>query len=127
MEVVEWMDEPEVFDPELPLVTRRIAAGTILPPPATELVSGLESVTYPPGSAIHRMLLTGRPVSVLVNDEFMTRTVIHQARAQLLQRQRPGLHPHRPAHRPGHGPGHHHVRTLRRQAGLHRRGPQPGR
>ena len=85
VEVVEWMDEPEVFDPELPLVTRRIAAGTILPPPATELVSGLENVTYPPGSAIHRMLLTGRPVSVLVNDEFMTRTVIHQARAQLLR------------------------------------------
>lgn len=85
VEVVEWMDEPEVFDPELPLVTRRIAAGTILPPPATDLVSGLENVTYPPGSAIHRMLLTGRPVSVLVNDEFMTRTVIHQARAQLLR------------------------------------------
>ncbi|MER5465445.1 SpoIIE family protein phosphatase [Streptomyces sp. NPDC002668] len=85
VEVVEWMDEPEVFDPERPLLTRRIASGTILPPPATELVSGLESVTYPPGSAIHRMLLTGRPVSVLVNDEFMTRTVIHQARAQLLR------------------------------------------
>ncbi|MFF0062573.1 SpoIIE family protein phosphatase [Streptomyces sp. NPDC005279] len=85
VEVVEWMDEPEVFDPERPLLTRRIASGTVLPPPATELVSGLESVTYPPGSAIHRMLLTGRPVSVLVNDEFMTRTVIHQARAQLLR------------------------------------------
>ncbi|MFD9220281.1 SpoIIE family protein phosphatase [Streptomyces sp. NPDC060064] len=85
VELVEWMDEPEVFDPELPLVTRRIASGTILPPPATELVSGLESVTYPPGSAIHRMLRTGRPVSVLVNDEFVTRTVIHQARAQLLR------------------------------------------
>ncbi|WP_326647668.1 MULTISPECIES: SpoIIE family protein phosphatase [unclassified Streptomyces] len=85
VEVVEWMDEPEVFDPERPLLTRRIASGTILPPPATELVSGLENVTYPPGSAIHRMLLTGRPVSVLVNDEFMTRTVIHQARAQLLR------------------------------------------
>ncbi|WP_406306931.1 SpoIIE family protein phosphatase [Streptomyces sp. NBC_00885] len=85
VEVVEWMDEPEVFNPQLPLVTRRIASGTVLPPPATELVSGLETVTYPPGSAIHRMLQTGRPLSVLVNDEFMTRTVIHQARAQLLR------------------------------------------
>ncbi|MFF3245929.1 SpoIIE family protein phosphatase [Streptomyces sp. NPDC002870] len=85
VEVVEWMDEPEVFDPERPLITRRIASGTILPPPATELVSGLESVTYPPGSAIHQMLRTGRTVSVLVDDEFMTRTVIQQARAQLLR------------------------------------------
>ncbi|MFF3326242.1 SpoIIE family protein phosphatase [Streptomyces sp. NPDC002889] len=84
VEVVEWLDETDVFNPELPLVTRRIAAKTILPPPATELVSGLETVTYPPGSAIHEMLRTGRPVSVTVNDEFMTRTVIHQARAQLL-------------------------------------------
>ncbi|MBT2388318.1 SpoIIE family protein phosphatase [Streptomyces sp. ISL-1] len=84
VEVVEWMDEAEVFNPELPLVTRRIASGTVLPPPATELVSGLENVTYPPGSAIHEMLRTGLPVSVPVNAEFVTRTVMHQARAQLL-------------------------------------------
>ncbi|WP_405851187.1 SpoIIE family protein phosphatase [Streptomyces sp. NBC_00090] len=84
VEVVEWMDESEVFDPGMPLVTRRIAAGTILPPPAPELVGGLERVTYPPGSTIHETLRTGRPVCVPVNDEFMTRTVIHQARAQLL-------------------------------------------
>ncbi|GGW40108.1 SpoIIE family protein phosphatase [Streptomyces xantholiticus] len=84
VEVVDWMDEPEVFDPRLPLVTRRIAAGTTLPPPAPELVSGLESVVYPPGSTIHAMMQTGRPVAVPVNDEFMSRTVIRQARAQLL-------------------------------------------
>ncbi|MEU7075115.1 SpoIIE family protein phosphatase [Streptomyces narbonensis] len=84
VEVVEWMDEPEVFDPDLPLVTRRIASGTSLPPPAPELVGGLERVTYPPGSTIHETLRTGLPVCVPVNDEFMTRTVIHQARAQLL-------------------------------------------
>ncbi|MFI9741647.1 SpoIIE family protein phosphatase [Streptomyces sp. NPDC052494] len=84
VEVVEWMDEPEVFDPDLPLVTRRIASGTSLPPPAPELVGGLERVTYPPGSTIHETLRTGRPVCVPVNDEFMTRTVIHQARARLL-------------------------------------------
>ncbi|MGW7368523.1 SpoIIE family protein phosphatase [Streptomyces sp. NPDC054841] len=85
VELVEWMDESLAFDPDLPLFTRRIASGTILPPPATELVSGLESVTYPPGSAIHQMLRTGRVVPVLVNDEFVTRTVIDQARAQLLR------------------------------------------
>jgi PAS domain S-box-containing protein len=84
VEVVEWLDEAEAFNPELPLFTRRIASRTTLPPPATELVSGLESVTYPPGSAIHQMLRTGRPVFVAVNDDFMTRTVIHQDRAQLL-------------------------------------------
>ncbi|MFF3686940.1 SpoIIE family protein phosphatase [Streptomyces sp. NPDC002187] len=84
VELVEWTDEPEVFNPELPLVTRRIAAGTVLPPPAGELVSGLEFVTYPPGSSIHEMLRTGRPVSVPVNEEFVTRTVVHQDRARLL-------------------------------------------
>ncbi|MCX5010222.1 SpoIIE family protein phosphatase [Streptomyces sp. NBC_00555] len=77
-------DDPEVFDPELPLVTRRIASGTILPPPADELVSGLEHITYPPGSSIHATLSTGRPVCVPVNEEFATRTVIHQERARLL-------------------------------------------
>ncbi|OEJ28507.1 protein kinase [Streptomyces agglomeratus] len=85
VEVVQWMDEPEVFDPERPLITRRIASGTTLPPPATELVSGLEQVTYPPGSAIHRMLGTGSIVAVPVDDEFVTRTVVHRDRAQLLR------------------------------------------
>jgi PAS domain S-box-containing protein len=84
VEVVEWMDEPEVFDPDMPLVTRRIASGTSLPPPAPELVGGLERVTYPPGSTIHDMVATGLPVCVPVDEEFMTRTVIHQARSQLL-------------------------------------------
>ncbi len=85
VEVVEWMDEREVFDPQRPLITRRIASGTILPPPAIELVSGLERVTYPPDSSIHRTLLSGRPLFVAVDDEFMTRTVMHQARAQILK------------------------------------------
>jgi PAS domain S-box-containing protein len=103
VEVVEWMDETEVFHPGQPLFTRRIASGTSLPPPAAAhggglqsgtnprrpppaaaLAGGLQSVTYPPGSAIHEMLTTGRPVSVPINDEFMTRTVIHQDRARLL-------------------------------------------
>jgi PAS domain S-box-containing protein len=84
VEVVEWMDETEVFHPGQPLLTRRIASGTSLPPPAGELVGGLQNVTYPPGSAIHEMMTTGRPVCVPVNDEFMTRTVIHQDRARLL-------------------------------------------
>ncbi|MFE6854237.1 SpoIIE family protein phosphatase [Streptomyces sp. NPDC057674] len=84
VEVVEWQDEREVFDPESVLLTRRIAAGTCLPPPAPELVGGLERVTYPPGSTIHQALTTGRPVCVPVNADFMTRTVIHQARARLL-------------------------------------------
>lgn len=77
-------DDPEVFDPELPLITRRIAAGTALPPPADELVGGLEHITYPPGSSIHAMLRTGRPLSVPVDEEFATRTVIHHERARLL-------------------------------------------
>ncbi|CAL9646559.1 hypothetical protein SUDANB96_06528 [Streptomyces sp. enrichment culture] len=84
VEVVEWMDEPEVFHPGQPLLTRRIASGTSLPPPADELVGGLQNVTYPPGSAIHEMMTTGRPVRVAIDDEFMTRTVIHQDRARLL-------------------------------------------
>ncbi|MET7368217.1 SpoIIE family protein phosphatase [Streptomyces sp. NPDC005566] len=84
VEVVEWADEREVFDPAAPLITRRIASGTSLPPPATELVSGLARVTYPPGSTIHEMIRTGGPVCVPVNDEFMTRTVIHRARVRLL-------------------------------------------
>ncbi|MFE4306064.1 SpoIIE family protein phosphatase [Streptomyces sp. NPDC056891] len=84
VEVVEWKDEREVFDPDAVLLTRRIAAETCLPPPAPELVGGLERVTYPPGSSIHQALTTGRPVCVPVNADFMTRTVIHQARAQLL-------------------------------------------
>ncbi|MET7756489.1 SpoIIE family protein phosphatase [Streptomyces sp. NPDC005389] len=84
VEVVEWKDEREVFDPDAVLLTRRIAADTCLPPPAPELVGGLEHVTYPPGSSIHQALTTGRPVCVPVNADFMTRTVIHQARARLL-------------------------------------------
>ncbi|MEV6653638.1 SpoIIE family protein phosphatase [Streptomyces sp. NPDC051219] len=84
VEVVEWMDDHEVFDPDLPLLTRRIASGTTLPPPATELVSGLETVRYPPGSIIHQVLRTGRPVSAPVNEEFMARTVLDPARARLL-------------------------------------------
>ncbi|MFF8293384.1 SpoIIE family protein phosphatase [Streptomyces sp. NPDC016309] len=85
VEIVEWRDEQEVFDPRRPLRTRRIASGTSLPPPATELVGGLEHVTYPPGSSVHHMLETGGVVSVPVNDDFVTRTVIHQDRARLLR------------------------------------------
>ncbi|RST17540.1 PAS domain S-box protein [Streptomyces sp. WAC05374] len=85
VEVVEWMDEHEAFDPDRPLITRRIASGTILPPPATELVSGLDHVTYPPGSAIHRMLATGGVVAVPVDDAFVSSTVIHRERARLLR------------------------------------------
>ncbi|MFG2827027.1 SpoIIE family protein phosphatase [Streptomyces sp. NPDC048434] len=84
VELVEWMDEHEAFDPALPVDTRRIAHGTVLPPPATELVSGLEAVHYPPGSAIHRMLRTGRPLCVPVNQEFMARTVLDETHARLL-------------------------------------------
>ncbi|MEU9112273.1 SpoIIE family protein phosphatase [Streptomyces sp. NPDC048483] len=84
VELVDWMDEREAFDPALPVITRRIAAGTVLPPPATELVSGLDVVHYPPGSAIHQMLGTGRPVCVPVNQEFLARTVLHENRARLL-------------------------------------------
>ncbi|MCJ1676665.1 SpoIIE family protein phosphatase [Streptomyces sp. APSN-46.1] len=84
VELVEWMAEPEVFDPELPLVTRRIASGTTLGPAAVELVSGLERVTYPPGSSLHETLRTGRPLCVPVNEEFVTRTVVHEERARLL-------------------------------------------
>lgn len=83
VEIVEWMDESAAFDPELPLFNRRIASGTVLAPPASELLSGLEKVTYPPGSAIHRMLLTGHPISVPVN-EFLARTVVDQDRARLI-------------------------------------------
>ncbi|WP_431040923.1 SpoIIE family protein phosphatase [Streptomyces sp. P1-3] len=84
VELVEWMDEREPFEPALPVVTRRIASGTVLPPPATELVSELEVVRYPPGSAIHQMLSTGRPISVPVDHEFMVRTALDATRARLL-------------------------------------------
>jgi PAS domain S-box-containing protein len=84
VEVVDWMDEPEVFDPRSPLLTQRIASGTVLPPPAEELVSGLETVHYPPGSSIHKMLETGRPIAVAVNADFVTTTVVHQERARVL-------------------------------------------
>ncbi|TJZ59008.1 PAS domain S-box protein [Streptomyces piniterrae] len=84
VELVEWMDEHAPFDPALPVITRRIASGTILPPPATDLVSGPEVVHYPPGSAIHQMLRTGRPISVPVNEEFMVRTILDDTRARLM-------------------------------------------
>lgn len=84
VEVVEWMDEAEVFDPARPLITRRIASGTILPPPATELVSGVETVRYPPGSVIHDMLRTGRAISAVVDEEFLDRTVVIESRARIL-------------------------------------------
>lgn len=84
VELVEWMDETADFDPALPLVTRRIAFRTTLAGPAVELLSGLDQVTYPPGSSIHQMVSTGRPIWVPVNEDFTTRTVIHQERARLL-------------------------------------------
>lgn len=84
VEVVEWMDETEDFDPARPLFTRRIASGTILPPPATELVSGVETVRYPPGSVIHDMLQSGRAVSAAVNEDFVARTVVIESRARLM-------------------------------------------
>ncbi|MFZ3492958.1 SpoIIE family protein phosphatase [Streptomyces sp. 5.8] len=84
VELVEWMDEAADFDPARPLITRRIASGTILPPPATELVSGVETVRYPPGSVIHDMLQTGRAISAVVNEEFLARTVLIESRARLL-------------------------------------------
>ncbi|MFF4578548.1 SpoIIE family protein phosphatase [Streptomyces sp. NPDC001389] len=84
VEMVEWMYPSEAFDPDLPLITRRIAAGTVLPPPAAGLLSSLDRVTYPPGSSVHRMLSTGRPVCVTV-DEFTARTVgRHQRARQIL-------------------------------------------
>ncbi|MCM1966624.1 MULTISPECIES: SpoIIE family protein phosphatase [unclassified Streptomyces] len=83
VEVVEWMDEDEVFDPARWLITRRIASGTTLPPPATELVSGVDTVRYPPGSVIHDMLRTGRAISAVVNEEFLARTVLIESRARL--------------------------------------------
>ncbi|MFD9410219.1 SpoIIE family protein phosphatase [Streptomyces sp. NPDC059989] len=84
VEVVEWMDASERFDPARPLFTRRIASGTILPEPATELVSGVETVRYPPGSVMHDMLRTGRPLSAVVDEEFLARTVLIESRARLM-------------------------------------------
>ncbi|MER7466148.1 SpoIIE family protein phosphatase [Streptomyces sp. NPDC097981] len=84
VELVEWMDETVAFDPALPLATRRIASGTTLPEPAVELVSGLEKVAYPPGSSVHEMVSTGRPLCVTVDEEFVTRSVEQQYRARLL-------------------------------------------
>ncbi|MFG2874240.1 SpoIIE family protein phosphatase [Streptomyces sp. NPDC048337] len=84
VEVVEWMDPGEDFDPARPLITRRIASGTILPPPATELVSGVDTVRYPPGSVIHDMLRSGRPISAPVDQEFLARTVLIESRGRLL-------------------------------------------
>ncbi|MGW1895678.1 SpoIIE family protein phosphatase [Streptomyces sp. NPDC002004] len=84
VEVADGMDGAEVFDPAQPLVTRRIAAGTSLPPPATDVVGGVQGVTYPPGSTIHEVLSTGRPVTAVVDEEFTRRTVLHGDRARLL-------------------------------------------
>ncbi|WP_308120515.1 SpoIIE family protein phosphatase [Streptomyces bambusae] len=84
VDVVEWLDESQPFTPELPLYTRRIAAGTTLPEPAVELIEGLERVSWPPGSPVHETLRTGRPVSFDVDEDFVTRTVVHQQRARLL-------------------------------------------
>ncbi|MGW2274942.1 SpoIIE family protein phosphatase [Streptomyces yangpuensis] len=84
VEIIEWMHEDERFDPALPLTTRRIASGTVLPPPVPELVGGRERVTYPPGSGIHEMLSSGRPLSVIVDEAFATRTAAHRDRARLL-------------------------------------------
>ncbi|MEU9030361.1 SpoIIE family protein phosphatase [Streptomyces sp. NPDC048383] len=84
VEIVEWMDDNELFDPALPLLTRRIAFGTVLPPPADELVGGVERVRYPPGSAVHDMLRTGRPVSSVVDEAFLARTVVIEERARLI-------------------------------------------
>ncbi|MFJ4467090.1 SpoIIE family protein phosphatase [Streptomyces sp. NPDC089424] len=84
VELVDRLGNPEVFDPRQPLITRRIASGTVLPPPAIELVSGLETVTYPPGSRIHEVLRTNRPVTFGVDADFATTTVLHKARARLL-------------------------------------------
>ncbi|MEU3408169.1 SpoIIE family protein phosphatase [Streptomyces sp. NPDC006670] len=84
VELVEWMYPSEAFDPALPLITRRIASGTVLPPPAAELLAALDRVTYPPGSSIHRMLSTGRPLCVRVDEEFAARTVGHRDLARQL-------------------------------------------
>ncbi|MGW6979096.1 SpoIIE family protein phosphatase [Streptomyces sp. NPDC054932] len=84
VEIVEWMDETEDFDPGRPLITRRIASGTTLPDPAVELVSGVEKVRYPPGSVIHEMLRTGRAISATVDEEFLARTVVIESRARLM-------------------------------------------
>lgn len=84
VELVEWEDGHAAFDPALPVDTHRIAHGTVLPPPATELVSGVDVVHYPPGSAIHQMLRTGRPLCVAVNQEFMVRTMLNETRARLM-------------------------------------------
>ncbi|MFD8983927.1 SpoIIE family protein phosphatase, partial [Streptomyces sp. NPDC059564] len=84
VELVEWMYPEKAFDPRLPLFTRRIAAGTTLPPPAEEIVGGLDRLEYPPGSSIHHVLSTGRPLGVRVDEDFTTRTVIHRDRARLL-------------------------------------------
>ncbi len=84
VELVDWLDEREAFDPALPVMTRRIASGTVLPAPATELVSGMDVVHYPPGSAVHQMLRTGRPIVVPVNQEFIARTMLDEHRARLM-------------------------------------------
>ncbi|GAA1415338.1 SpoIIE family protein phosphatase [Streptomyces thermospinosisporus] len=84
VELVDCMGEPEIFDPALPLITQRIASGTVLPPPAEELVGGVDTVRYPPGSSIHRMLRTGRPIAVPVDSGFLRSTVLREDRTRVL-------------------------------------------
>ncbi|WP_338059810.1 SpoIIE family protein phosphatase [Streptomyces natalensis] len=84
VELVEWMDEHMAFDPALPVVTRRIAFGSVLPSSLTGLMSAREVVHYPPGSAIHQMLRTGRPICVPLDQEFLVRTVLDENRARML-------------------------------------------
>ncbi|WP_371675341.1 SpoIIE family protein phosphatase [Streptomyces sp. NBC_01276] len=84
VELVEWMDPTEAFDPRLPLFTRRIAARATLSRPAVEQLQGLEHVKYPPGSSIHRMFATGRPLHVPVNEDFTARTIAHPERARVI-------------------------------------------
>ncbi|MEV7725307.1 SpoIIE family protein phosphatase [Streptomyces sp. NPDC087917] len=74
VELVEWMNPAEAFDPLLPLITRRIAArSTLRPfgpvPTAPDPTEGRERTTYPPGSALHRMLSTRRPLHVTPDEE----------------------------------------------------------
>ncbi|MEV6317784.1 SpoIIE family protein phosphatase [Streptomyces sp. NPDC051776] len=84
VELVEWMNEQEPFDPALPVVTRRIASDTVLSSAASEPLSGRETARYPPGSAIHHVLQTGRPDSAQVDEAFVTSNVPDETSARLL-------------------------------------------
>ncbi|GAA1877405.1 SpoIIE family protein phosphatase [Streptantibioticus ferralitis] len=84
VELVQWMDEGRPFDPGLPVTTLRIASGTARSPRGTEPVGRAEHVRYPPGSAVHQVLGTGRPVCAPANEEFLARTVLDQGCARVL-------------------------------------------